>query len=330
MNSFWQKFSSVFLPLLILTGLIIFHRRLQVDENNSRIALYTISIILSLGFLFFYYQIFILRPLREELAQKTAALSDAEVTIEKQFENLEKAHKILEKELRLAKDIQSRLLSPDSPKEKSMKLHHFYRPGETLGGDYFDAFTMGSNYVVFIADVSGKGVSASLITSMLRALLRSLAGRTQEPGPLLTLLNAALYGHTGNRFVSAFLSVIDIDRKTIAYANAGHNCPILISRHGNTMLLNQEGMLLGIEQDSEYLTEVLSLKSLQRILYYTDGLINRWNKANEMYNPNRVADFCSTSWMHEGETFIALLLANAERFAPQHEVDDIAIVVIDL
>ncbi len=191
----------------------------------------------------------------------------------------------IEKEMRMARSIQEKFIPSVSPHSW---IAHFYKPMEMVGGDYFDyiLFRNQEKIGIFLSDVSGHGVPAAFITSMLKSFLLQAGELRNDPAKVLYYLNDILQDHSGNQFVTAMYAVIDHSKKEMAFANAGHNPPLLIRDGKVSELRDQEsGIPLAIMSNQEiqknsklYYNQKVRLEKDDRIFLYTDGLTDAVSK----------------------------------------------------
>lgn len=205
-----------------------------------------------------------------------------------------------EKNLQQARDIQVRLLF-QSDKQQSIVPHYYgnfkivthWNPAQSVGGDYFDIIPFKYNGVdylgICIADVSGKGLPASLLMANLQALLRAFAPGTDSPAKLCTQLNTILHRHTtSNKFITFFYGVLNLLTGSFTYTNAGHNPPIHYSQ-GDIHWLKKGGTVLSFFPEWKYYEAKIELLGNDRVLLYTDGVSETENPKQEEYGEARLA-----------------------------------------
>jgi len=148
-----------------------------------------------------------------------------------------------------------------------------YEPFRTIGGDYFDIVRLSAGRTLLaVADVSGKGMAAALLSANLQALVRTLATMDDDLRQLASRMNQHLSRHTpGDRFATAVFIVLDHESGTLTFVNAGHNPPILVSA-GKTERLNATGIPLGMFDHSAYDARSSVLAPGGVLLVFTDGL----------------------------------------------------------
>jgi serine phosphatase RsbU (regulator of sigma subunit)/transcription elongation factor Elf1 len=213
---------------------------------------------------------------------------------------LENQKKEQEKNLQQARDIQVRLLF-QSEKQQSIVPHYYgdfkivthWQPAQTVGGDYFDIIPFKYNdedYLgICIADVSGKGLPASLLMANLQALLRAFAPGTDSPAKLCTQLNTILHQHTtSNKFITFFYGVLNLVTGSFTYTNAGHNPPIHYST-GDIRWLKKGGTVLSFFPEWKYEETTIELLGNDRVLLYTDGISETENFKQEEFGEARLA-----------------------------------------
>ena len=208
----------------------------------------------------------------------------SEMISKKQYEN----------ELELAKNIQINLLPKESPYIQNYQLNGFSYPSRSVGGDYFDFIKINENKILlFIADVSGKGMPAALIMASLQSALHIIAHDDYSLINLLNKLNKLLFNNTSSdKFVSAFIAVLNTDENSLKYINAGHNPPLFVSKN-EIKLLEKGGLILGLTDDYiDYESEEIFLNKGDIILAYTDGVTEAGIGNNrEEYGNKRLIKF---------------------------------------
>jgi len=184
------------------------------------------------------------------------------------------AREKLEEEMSMAREIQQRLLPAEIPDLEGFELAADNQPSLHVSGDYYDFITVkGGLTGLVIADVSGKGMPASLLASNLQASLRALARVFSDPGELLAAVNSALFESTDpERFATLFLAVLAEDRSGFRYASAGHNPPLLLRSNGQTQWLRPAGTPLGMFPEMAYPVTDVELGPDDLLVSYTDGI----------------------------------------------------------
>ncbi len=231
---------------LILCGFLVIFMALINDILHSRMLIQTAYLIPSGLFIFIFLHSVILsmrfsRALSnaEGMAGKLERYANSlgEMVQERTRELNEERDRLklrndtIEEELAMARKIQQQLVPDASPVPY---LHAIYKSMESVGGDFFDfiRFRDSRRLGIFISDVTGHGVPAALITSMIKSMILQAGSHRADPAEFLSYLNGLLVHRTGGNFVTAFYGVFDPDRRTITYSNAGHYPPYLADGDG--------------------------------------------------------------------------------------------------
>ncbi len=180
----------------------------------------------------------------------------------------------LSRELQLAREIQQSLLPREMPNVPGVRIQGSYLPMSAVAGDFYDVAVLGDGrIVVIVADVSGHGIPAALVASMVKVAFAAESERYDRPGDILGGINRALTGKFERAYVTACCIVVDRPRTAIAYAAAGHP-PALLRRHdGRIERLTEGGMVLTLLPVAAYETVVVPFEPGDRLLIYTDGLL---------------------------------------------------------
>jgi sigma-B regulation protein RsbU (phosphoserine phosphatase) len=230
------------------------------------------------------------------------------VSAERDRAEAEKALKAaeIERDLQFARQFQQSFL-PDNAHYPAvpaaltaplrLSFHHLYQPALSLGGDFFDVVKLSEHRAgVFIADVMGHGARSALVTAILRTLFQELSLQTNDPGELLTLLNARFYKTIEAcpqfLFVSACYLVLDLQQAEVHLATAGHPPPLHADaeRHQVAALHDEfsTGAALGLAPDSMYRSSRTPIKAGDTILLFTDGLPEAPDKEGEEFGEERL------------------------------------------
>ena len=181
--------------------------------------------------------------------------------------------KRLEGQLEVARQVQLELLPPNDPVLQGFEISAYNFPTEEVSGDYYDWVRIYEDQIgIVIADVAGKGVPAALLMSFLRASLRAASHIGYSPHISMSKVNFLLWESIErNQFVTAFYGLLDATNRTLVYANAGHNPPLLIDADGTVKFIEQGGLPLGMFRDTRYYEYYLTFEPGQTLVLYTDG-----------------------------------------------------------
>jgi len=199
----------------------------------------------------------------------------------------------ISQELETARRIQSSLLPRRMPEVRGLALDARYLPMADVGGDFYGFLAEDAERIgILVADVSGHGVPAALIASMVKVALAAQAEHASDPAAVLAGMNRVLHGNLERGFVTAAYIYMDAERMT--YASAGHP-PTLVRREGGVEELRQESLPLGRFRKAEYRNGELRLAPGDRILLYTDGVTEAMSPAGEPFGDERLRDIAASS-----------------------------------
>jgi hypothetical protein len=197
-----------------------------------------------------------------------------------------------EEEMNLARRIQRGFLLTAFPARPRIQVHAVNLSSREVSGDFYDVVpTPDGGFVIAIADVSGKGVPAALLSSMLQASLRTQAAHERSTAAMLRNLNELVCGSTSRQqFATFFLARIDERELTLRYSNAGHNPPLLLRRGAAPRPLERGGTVVGMLEDLAFEEETVALAPGDRVVLYTDGLSEAVGENGAMFEDTRVAE----------------------------------------
>ena len=200
--------------------------------------------------------------------------------------------KRLEGQLEVARQVQLELLPPDDPILTGFDISAYNFPTEEVSGDYYDWVRIHDDQIgIVIADVAGKGVPAALLMAFLRASLRAATHIGYSPHVSMSKVNYLLWESIErNQFVTAFYGLLDATNRTLVYANAGHNPPLLLDVDGSARFLEQGGLPLGMFRDTRYYEYYLTFEPGQLLVLYTDGVTEAFNPQEEEFGRDRLVD----------------------------------------
>ncbi|OQA00707.1 MAG: Phosphoserine phosphatase RsbU [Planctomycetes bacterium ADurb.Bin401] len=184
-------------------------------------------------------------------------------------------------QVRLASIVQRRMIPESAPDIKGLDIASIYKPCFGVGGDLYDFIRLDEDTLaIAIADVIGKGIPAALMMSSFRGMIRAYADGGHMRHTMTEIIrklnsNACQECRDGE-FITLFYAIIDAKDMTITYCNCGHE-PTLLWRGGKIRELQKGGLVLGVTKDAEYEIEKINLKNEDRLLFYTDGLIDAVN-----------------------------------------------------
>jgi sigma-B regulation protein RsbU (phosphoserine phosphatase) len=235
-----------------------------------------------------------------------------------------------EEELRDAREIQHSLLPQSLPQISGYEIAATNRPLRFVGGDYYNVMRMDDrNTAVCIADVAGKGMPAALLMSSLQAALQPLIAQKLSPGELCQRLNRILCDVMPiGKFISFFYAVLDSVENRLTYCNAGHNPPLMIRADGASSELSAEGAVLGQFPDWQYRQSELQIGDGDRMLLFTDGLVEACGSDDEPFGEENVIRVARENRQCSARDLMEALMRKASEHCGGHFQDDASLIVL--
>ncbi|MBQ7623076.1 MAG: SpoIIE family protein phosphatase [Bacteroidales bacterium] len=232
-------------------------------------------------------------------------------------------------ELAVARNIQQEML----PKTFPAGISGHLEPALEVGGDLYDFYRRDGKLFFCIGDVSGKGVPAAMLMSVLHSLFRLISGKEESPSKILKALNRQLCeSNESNMFVTFFVGCLDLYTGKLRYSNAGHDKPFLLPGSGASLLPAKANMPLGVFTDTEFKEQSLTIEPGSGIFLYTDGLTEAKNARRQAFGREHVQEIlnsCIKEGCTSAESTVAAVSEAAHAFeagAPQ--ADDLTILLI--
>jgi len=267
----------------------------------------------------------------EALELLTLFASGVAVAIEKatlHAEIMEKRR--LEGEVAMARRVMDNLLPRQTPQIAGLDLAALNEPWYEIGGDYYDFIPIDSErWGIVIGDVAGKGVSAALLVSALRAVLHSLARNELALRSIFRKAHRFFRESSGEgEFVTLFYAEMNVKSGRLLYINAGHPPPLLIHRSGPIDILESGGLPLGLLDADGYEEGVAIFRPGDVLALYTDGISEALNTNDEPYGRERMIAAISRSLSHNAISISEAIIEDVERFSKSQSSDDRTLVVI--
>src|ERR1700751_3804376 len=190
-------------------------------------------------------------------------------------EQLARQLSLINNELEMAREIQLSILPQEIPRTRGLEISPRYTPMSSVAGDFYDFIVVDDKYVgILVADVSGHGLPAALIASMLQVALAAQSQHAFDPSLVLAGLNRSLCGKLKNHYVTAIYLFIDMEKKFIRYAGAGHP-PLLLWRSstGSASEVLKNGLLLGLFPEETYAVAEVRVEPGDKAVLYTDRIL---------------------------------------------------------
>lgn len=196
----------------------------------------------------------------------------------------------IQNELEVARRIQLSILPAEFPNSRHFRVAARYVPMTSVAGDFYDYIVTGDHQIgLLIADVSGHGVPAALIASMVKLAAASQRAFADEPSRFLSGMNSALFGNTQNQFITAAYVHLNAESRQLRYSAAGHP-PMLLLRDGRIIEIEENGLMLAAFDFAAYSNAVHRLEPGDRLLLYTDGVVEASNASGNFFGQDSLCE----------------------------------------
>ncbi|MBN1523712.1 MAG: SpoIIE family protein phosphatase [Spirochaetales bacterium] len=264
----------------------------------------------------------------DNFIQTTIDLDNALKKIKEQRTTLEEYKKHIERELSIARGVQQSLIPLECPKSDTLDIEAATITSSELGGDFYDFYPVeGSRLGIFIADVSGHGVASSLVSSMVKAYMADITDRVDEPKDVLASLNKKVTEAIAGTdfFLTASYMTIDLNSLDTVFANAGHLYTLYFQKKTGTIAHCGEktkGTVIGSFREVEFTEEQRVLAAGDMLLFFTDGIVEARNAANEFYGSERLELFVKEHENLAPKKFVDKLFSDVKKFAGERAKSD--------
>jgi sigma-B regulation protein RsbU (phosphoserine phosphatase) len=238
----------------------------------------------------------------------------------------------IDKELEIARQLQFSILPTGVPEIQNLRIAVSYRPMTAVAGDFYEFVAADGKRVGFlVADVTGHGVPAALIASMIKVATQPVETCAHDPREVLRGLNRILFKQLHEQYVSAAYLWIDTEHGKALYSAAGHP-PLLRWREGRLERIESNGLLFGVLPDPEYPVRELAVRTGERLLLYTDGLIEPQNASGESFGDRKLEEVIRKNQSRAPAELLEQMLSEIRAWQPASlpQQDDITLVVIDV
>jgi sigma-B regulation protein RsbU (phosphoserine phosphatase) len=234
----------------------------------------------------------------------------------------------IQKELEIARRIQTSILPRTYPESAHFNVAARYVPMTAVAGDFYDFLVADQTQAgLLIADVSGHGVPAALIASMVKLAATSQRANAADPAMLLTGMNTVLHGNTQEQFVTAAYVYLDAASSTLRYSAAAHP-PMLLLRGGSVVELAENGLMLAAFAFSTYSTAEYPLEPGDRLVLYTDGLLEAANATGEEFGPHRLSALLKDGARLSAEAAADHIISSLQTWS-RSQNDDLTVLICD-
>ncbi len=260
----------------------------------------------------------------EDLELLTAVARQAAVAVENTDLFEEVAHdRELKKELEVASEVQAQLFPTVLPRLSGCQLAGRCVAARSVSGDYYDFLELPERRIgLAICDVSGKGLSASLLMANLQGLLRTQAPTAESPAELIRRINRQLYiSSRGAKYCTFFYALYEESGGKLEFVNAGHNPPIVLT-NGATRFLEPTGVPLGLFPEVTHETLCAVLEPGALLVLYSDGVTEARNSAGEFYGVDRLVGFVTRAADQDAAGLVEKVLEDVRKFTGAAPVED--------
>ena len=236
--------------------------------------------------------------------------------------------KEIQKELEVARRIQLSILPRDFPPSTNFRVAARYVPMTSVAGDFYDYIIADDHQVgLLIADVSGHGVPAALIASMVKLAAASQRAVAADPCRFLSGMNSALLGNTQNQFVTAAYVHLNSQSRELRYSAAAHP-PLLLVRNGRVTQIEENGLMLAAFDFASYSTAVHKLETDDRIVMYTDGVVEASNAAGDFFGHDALCDLLTRTRELSPAMAADSIISSVRQWSEKQD-DDLTILICD-
>ena len=234
----------------------------------------------------------------------------------------------IQRELEVARRIQLSILPAEFPHSEHFKVAARNVPMTAVAGDFYDFIVAdGKQAGLLIADVSGHGVPAALIASMVKLAATSQRAKATDPSSFLSGMNSALLGNTQNQFVTAAYVHLDSESQELRYSAAGHP-PMLLLRQGRLREIEENGLMLAVFDFAKYSNAAHRLEQGDRLLLYTDGIVEAMDASGKFFGQDSLSDLLrQTSRLPPSEA-ADRIIASVGQWSTSQD-DDLTVLVCD-
>ena len=271
-----------------------------------------------------------------QLTESFVSMRGALKTHIRKIASLAAAKERIESELKIAHDIQMRIVSknfPLFPERKEIDVYAVLKPAKEVGGDFYDFFFIDDDRLCFVmADISGKGVPAALFMTVAKTLIKAGVKQTKSPAETIGRLNKEfLESDNSGIFLTVICGILNIRNGEILYVNGGHNYPLIINENKNKTEFLKKGSFsaVGINEDAEYSDSKVILEPGEMFFAYTDGVTEAVNEKREMFSEETLKKEIESIRTKTCRNLTEEILGKVTKFSKKvSQSDDITIMAI--
>ena len=267
--------------------------------------------------------------------QKALERRHFKIKIEKQQKEIQEQQEMIRKDLQLAEQVQ-RSLVPKPLNMPSIDVSVKYMPMIGVGGDFADIYYDGAeNVYLTLVDVTGHGITAALLVNRICSEIRNLVRERRQPASILYTVNNFIFDAFDGMamFLTMFCGVLNLRKKSFTYAGSAHPAVILWkSNENNFAKLESQNIIIGYEKrdESKFIQDVAMLRSEDKILLYTDGIIEAEDTNGKQLGINGFINFFKSSIYLSADEIIDTIFNGIYEFSPNPIKDDVYLILADL
>lgn len=273
---------------------------------------------------------FVTKPIDFEDLSTTIGKALSEINYMKKTIEERKRLNSFQRDLDTATRIQQKMLPqefPPFPEKKEFEIYAEMITAKEVGGDLYDFFFIDEEkrHLGFvIGDVSGKGIPASLYMAVSRTMIKAIASQVEDPAECLTQVNTMLIPESDlTTFVTVFYGVLDTQTGHIQYCNGGHNLPYILRNDGSVeQVENTGGLLLGKIEPVEFESKEIHLKAGEKIVMYTDGVVEAVGEGGDMYEEERYEQFLEGKEGFSSQKIVQSTMVDVLKFVGKADQSD--------
>ncbi|QEK11115.1 SpoIIE family protein phosphatase [Crassaminicella thermophila] len=212
-------------------------------------------------------------------------IEKSKLELKKRNEIIEKYNRRIRDELALAKNVQQNLIPRNLPHIEGISLSAIYKPLEEVGGDLYDFIKLDEDtFGIFLSDISGHGVPAAMITTMVKAIMETSKHLFKHPAAFISYLNRKLINISEDMYLTAFYGLYNRKTKKLTYMRCGHPYPILIRNEEYIEIKEGGSTILGVFENINFESKTISLQEGDKLIFYTDGLTDSLDDNQSFYH----------------------------------------------
>jgi len=239
---------------------------------------------------------------------------------------------VMRSELSIASDIQKRILPDSLPKIDGYDLAGINIPSKEVSGDYFNVYSLkDGRYALIVADVTGKGMPASLLVSTLDASLQSYLDMQTPLSEMALKLNTIVYNaSTSDRFITFFIAILNPKNGEMEIVNAGHNPPLILKNDNSIVKIDAGGVAFGMfDMGLPFADEKITLEKGERLFIFSDGIPEAMDKDENEYSDERLDEYFIKNNELSSNDFISSIVEDVRTHANgEYQSDDITAIYL--